>query len=306
MAAETASLIDSLAGETGQETQDGDGAQPGGGGDAGGTGGPQSANGADPVQRKGAGDSASDSEPAKAPLKQDVVPQQALHEAREQNRQLRAKIAELEALPRLTAEDAQLLKELREQRAKPPEERDPDFLQDPKGYIDAKERKIAAALKKLEEGDTQRKQAEEQQRQQQQQIAAIVTNVQHHEAAFVKETPDYHDALTHARNVRSQQLKMMFPQATDAQISQQISMEELSAAAQILQSGGNPAEFVYNYARTLGYAPKPKGKQPDKSAARTLGSGGSDAQPDGDDDSDDPNSEILAAQAELRAKFKRK
>lgn len=305
MAAETASLIDSLAGETGQETQDGDGAQPGGGGDAGGTGGPQSANGADPVQRKGAGDSASDSEPAKAPLKQDVVPQQALHEAREQNRQLRAKIAELEALPRLTAEDAQLLKELREQRAKPPEERDPDFLQDPKGYIDAKERKIAAALKKLEEGDTQRKQAEEQQRQQQQQIAAIVTNVQQHEAAFVKETPDYHDALTHARNVRSQQLKMMFPQATDAQISQQISMEELSAAAQILQSGGNPAEFVYNYARTLGYAPKPKGKQPDKSAARTLGSGGSDAQPE-DDDGDDPNSEFLAAQSELKKAFKRK
>src|SRR5690242_11645136 len=84
--------------------------------------------------------------PAPAPEpKQDLVPLAALHEARQEARQLKQQIAALEAQPKLTAEDAELLRNLRAQRS---QEVDPDFLQDPKGYVDTK---LSRALKKLEE-----------------------------------------------------------------------------------------------------------------------------------------------------------
>lgn len=216
-------------------------------------------------------------EPAKptevqeSPKKQDTVPHAALHEAREQNKALRAQIAALEAQPKLTSEDAELLKELRANRAAA-QTKEPDFLEDPKGYVDTK---FQAALKKLEATEQTTTQTREQLAQQHQ-LQQLVTTVQSHEAAFVKTTPDYQDALNHVRTIRMDQLKLFFPQATDAQIGQQLMQEEIQAAAQALQAGVNPAETVYRYAKTLGYQPKAvKGQvQPDRSAAMTLGSGG--------------------------------
>jgi len=105
----------------------------------------------------------------------------------------------------------------------------------------------------------------------------------------------------------------MYPQATEQQIRQQVGSEEIAIAAHVLQQGGNPAQWIYQYAQTVGYQkPAPSTQQqtkpaakPDKDAARTLGSGGGDAAPDADD-SDDPNSEFLAVQNDLLARFKRK
>lgn len=211
--------------------------------------------------------------------KVDVVPHAALHEARSELKQLRAKIAELESQPKLSADELAALKDLRETRAKAQEAKDPDFLEDPKGYVDSK---VTKALKKLEEvetGSKETKQTIEQQRF----VQAVSSNAQQQEAEFTQKAPDYRDALTHARQVRANQLKMIYPQATEQQIAGQLLQEEFSAAAQILQSGGNVAEFAYNYAKTLGYQPKAApatdtgGKQPDKDAARTLGSGGGGA-----------------------------
>ncbi len=73
--------------------------------------------------------------------KDKLVPLAALHESREQVKQLRAKIAELEALPRLTEAQQKLLDKLNAQDQAASAPKDPDFLEDPKGYIDSQAKK---------------------------------------------------------------------------------------------------------------------------------------------------------------------
>lgn len=213
--------------------------------------------------------------------KDKFVPLSALQEARSELKALKAEIAELRNQPRLTPEEKQRLASL--EQTQTAAQKDPDFLEDPKGYIDTKLTKAQEALKKLDEAEAGRKKQEEQQRT----VQTIVSNIGAKEQEFVKSTPDYNDALAHARSVRAQQLALIYPNATPQQITQQIGNEELSAAAQVLQSGGDPAAFAYAYAKTLGYAPKApaaaannqqaaaNGQKPaDKDAARSLGGGG--------------------------------
>lgn len=241
-----------------------------------------------------------------------LVPLAALHESREKIRALTAQIEELKKQPQLSEEERELLKDLKAQKKAASEPKPPDFLEDPKGYIDAGRKETQDALKELRDADKQRKEAE----QQQQQVQQIVTATLAKESEFVKTTADYPDALNHLRNVRGQQLKMLFPQATDQQIQQQIGREELTAAAQILQAGGNPAEFAYNYAKTMGYVKKaaPAAQangiaaaaaavtetKPDKDAVRTLGGGGG---AEAEAESADPMPELTAA---MRERFTRR
>jgi hypothetical protein len=221
--------------------------------------------------------------------KDKLVPIAALHESRETIKALKTQIAALEAQPKLSAEDADLLKDLRAQKKAAQEPKDPDFLEDPKGYVDAKAKQTADALKKLNEATEKQTQQQEQQ----QQLSQILTGVQQHEQSFLKTTPDYHAAIDHIRNVRGSQLKMLYPQATPQQILQQITTEEVGAAAQILRAGGNPAEFAYNYAKTMGYQPKAAAAadpnasngaaKPDKDALRSMGGGGGAEKADEDE-----------------------
>lgn len=243
-----------------------------------------------------------------------LVPLAALQESREHIKALKTQITELEKRPWLSTEDADLLKDLKAQRKAVQEPKTPEFLDDPKGYIDAKEKQFQEAVKKLSESDTKRAEAE----QQQQQLQQLIGTVSAHESAFVAKTPDYQEALSHMRTVRSNQLRMLFPQANDQQIQAQIGREELAGAHQILQSGGNPAEFAYNYAKTLGYTPKQaqtaaitaalgngaaqpeQQEKPDKDAVRTLGGGGG---AEGDEAPEDPMPEFTQA---IKEKFARR
>ena len=234
-----------------------------------------------------------------------VVPLRALQEEREQAKELKRQIAELQAQPKLTAEDADLLKELKAQRAAQNAPKNVDFMDDPKGYVDAIDKKAQAALDKLKAAtESTTKQVTAAQRFQALQNAVVTS-----EQSFVKDTPDYFDALAHIRSVRAQQIQLASPNATAEQISNAIAQEEMHAADSILQRGGNPCDFAYKYAKTLGYAKKAASINPkangmaeaaDKSAVRTLGAGGGDA-PSGDElDADDPNAEFKAAQAAFR------
>lgn len=239
-----------------------------------------------PASGSGAGSDAGNQNPAEAPK---LVPLAALHEARSEAKALKTQIAELEKRRWLSDDDAQLLEDLKAQRKAAAEPKAPEFLEDPKGYIDHKEKQVSEALKQLREGETRRSEAEKQQTQ----LNQLLTSVASHEQAFVAANPDYHDALNHVRTVRASQLKMMFPDASDAQVQQQIRNEELGGAHQILARGGNPAEFAYNYAKTLGYVKKQAAaaiangangaapvlqqeieQKPDKDAVRSLGGGG--------------------------------
>jgi hypothetical protein len=87
--------------------------------------------------------------------KDKLVPLAALHEARNEVKDLRAKIAALEALPRLTDAQQKALDKLNATEAAI-EAKDPDFLEDPKGYVDANLKKSQEALKKLNEANEQR------------------------------------------------------------------------------------------------------------------------------------------------------
>jgi hypothetical protein len=202
----------------------------------------------------------------------------ALREARGEIKALRQQITALEAQPKLSAADQTTLAKLRETE-QATQEQEPDFLADPKGYVDSK---VKAALAKLDEANKKTNETAEQvkQREQREQVWQATQTA---EQQFFATTPDYPQALEHIRSVRTQQLQMMAPEATAEQIRAHIAHEEMNTAAALVGKGKNPAEFAYQYAKTIGYAAKPAAApaapavKPDRDAIRTLGSGGGDA-----------------------------
>ena len=238
--------------------------------------------------------------------KQDTVPHGALHEARQENKQLKARLAELEGQTRLTAEDAALLQELRAQRSGKKQqetEEEPDFMEDPKGHLEGRFKQI---LKRLDEADKEAKSTKEQFNQQEMMRVSIDT-ARAQVSEFVETTKDYPQAIEHVRSMRRGHLEMLYPQATAEQISQAVAIEEINLARQLVSSGQNFAEFAYNYAKRMGYQPPNpiSAKKPDASAVRSLGSGGADTDPP-ETDADDPMNEFREAQKELRSRFKRR
>lgn len=134
-----------------------------------------------------------------------------------------------------------------EDQEKEEKEEVPDFEYDPTANLDAR-------LKQTEEL-TRQQQA---MLQQQQQLQALGQAVQAAETSFVAEHPDYYDALNTVREVERKKLEP-FAQAqgwTDAQINQYLAEQELAAAAQLIQTGVNPAEYAYRVAQTYGYQPQ--------------------------------------------------
>lgn len=193
---------------------------------------------------------------------------------------------------------------------------EPAFEDDPKAYTD---HKVNSALEQLkQQTEAQKQQLEQvtqttQQTREQAELVAFSTRLESAEAAFVKQNPDYYDALGHVRNIRAQQLRLMAPDMTDEQIVQQIGQEELRLSVQLAQSGRNPIATVYQMAQAFGYqkkAPQGDGKGGDNLQLpnvpgqrqlppdQTLGSGASGRQQGGDDTSDgekkDPFEEAFA------------
>jgi hypothetical protein len=250
----------------------------------------------------------------KPEAKQDLVQQAAFTEAQSEIKELRKKISELESRPALSKEQQAALDKLKETE-QATKEAEPDFLADPKGYVDAK---VKAALDKLEGSEKQTKEEAEKIKQQQA-LTNLLSATARAEASFTETTPDYHKALTHVREIRKQQLKMLYPDATDQQVGQQLASEEIAIAHQALTRNQNPAEFIYNLSKTYGYKPPEKekpaeqqaqqkqqqnaqAKKPaDKDAARSMGSGGGDL-PDNDDPG--PNTPELAVA--LAERFKKR
>jgi hypothetical protein len=237
-----------------------------------------------------------------------VVPLKALQEEREAAKELKRQIAELQAQPKLSDEDKQLLAELKAAKAaqKP---KDVDFMDDPKGYVDTK---VKAALEAVEQAN-KKAEAADTAVNQQRQIQALMTAVSAHETAFVTANPDYYQALEHVRSVRASQMRLMDSSLTDQQVSQAIAQEELAAAQHLISKGADPCNFAYQYAKTLGYAPKAAdktdpsqsdlvkaAKAADKAGVRTMGAGGGDAPAQEDADPDDPNAEFNAVKALFR------
>lgn len=224
----------------------------------------------------------------------------AIRETRSENKALKQQLQELTAKIEALSKPPAKVEEQ-------PEE--PDFLADPKGYVDAAKAKLKELTDKIEADKQQQTEAQKQQQQAQETWNKVVES----EAAFVATTPDYHEALAHVRSVRTQQLQMMHPEATAQQIAAHIQGEEFQGAAALLAQGKNPSEFYYNYAKTFGYKPKSTATavagaatavtKPDKDAVRTMGSGGG-ADNFGGDEPAGALGILAAAQNEHKAQFK--
>jgi hypothetical protein len=179
----------------------------------------------------------------------------------EERKRLQAQLDEERAraarFERLEAE----LRAMREQKPPAPKEElpapEPEYLEDPKGYVDHKVQVAVQALKGIESKASEAQQLA----QQQAMVTQVRTALAATEAEFVAKTPDYFDALAHLRQTREAQLRLIYPDAPAAALRQAIDREELQMGAALLQSGRNPSEMAYNYAKTLGYQPRPAQNQ---------------------------------------------
>lgn len=192
-------------------------------------------------------------------------------------------------------------------RASPPDPV-PDFMEDPKGYVD---KTIQAAATKAEANEKELQSLREQN-----QIQSLISEAGQAEVVFAKDHPDYEAALDHVRSTRMAQLRLMDGEATEAQLKQVIAREEIMGIAAAKQRGISPAELAYKYAQTLGYKPPvaapavpatpvatptppvPPTPPTDVSAARSLGAGGGG----GSAGDEEEESELTSA---LKARFRR-
>jgi hypothetical protein len=199
--------------------------------------------------------------------------------------------------------------------AAPPPPAEPDYIEDPKGYVD---HKLSATLKAIEDANKKNepevKKAQEiaARAAEQVELQRFTQDLQTHEQRFVAQNPDYYDALTHVRNVRAAQLREFDPEITQEQIIQVIRHEETNLAVQLARQGRDPVQTAYNLAHHYGYvkkaaaaaatpppAPIEKRLPPDQ----TLGSGAG-AAPDlveQDDGEPDPVDLALASLTRRRA-----
>lgn len=134
----------------------------------------------------------------------------------------------------------------------PPEPPAPDWLEDPKGYIDAIDKRAQEALKKVQEESGQARSVAEAQTADANLNLALTAA----QEAFTATTPDFKDALGYAREFRGRQLEVLNPGMPVAQIAQIIHAEERNLAATLARQGINPAERIYQLSKSMGYTPK--------------------------------------------------
>lgn len=203
----------------------------------------------------------------------------------EERKNLQAKLAEREAREKELEERLARLEKGRE-----PEEKLPDFLDDPKAYVDKAVEKIQKAAEATKAETAEMKAA----REREEGMQRFMSAVQADEAAFIQKSPDYLNAVSFLREQRAAELEFLYPEIPKAQIMGQIAQEEIALANRAVQAQKSPAEMAYEYAKRRGYklpeAPKaevPKNVTPiNPAAALTLGSGGGsgDSTPTEEDD----------------------
>ncbi len=180
---------------------------------------------------------------------QRMVPINALHEARQQNRELREQLNQMNST--LYQELQQMRQERSQAQQQPPAEGDQsvEWNDDPRGYIDSKFSKIEKMLSQQSE----KTQQFDQQAQQEQQLRTLNQAIAADHEKFESQHADVSDAIMYARRLRTEELLEMG--LTEIQARQAVNNEELTIAAVALQNGKSPAEVAYNRARRFGYQP---------------------------------------------------
>lgn len=190
-----------------------------------------------------------------------IALRQARQEAKELKEQLRRK--DIEDGQKYAALQARL-----DALTNPPAEK-PEFDTDPAGYLKAR-------VDDLDKETAQTKREREQQNVERQ----ITSRIQGAEQSFMKEHPDYRDAVIHYVNVMSKNMEVLGV-IPENQRTEAIRQEILRLGAMAVQRGKDPAELVYEIARTTGFTGKTKVANEEKletiergqEASSTLGSG---------------------------------
>lgn len=195
----------------------------------------------------------------------------------------------------------------------PKPEAEPDFVDDPKGYVDHKLKNTLDALAKANEttsAEAKKAQESASQASEQVQLQRFVADLGKHEAQFMQQNPDYLDALTHVREIRAFQLQKFEPGITQEQIVEVIRREELQLAANLARAGQDPIATAYELAKRYGYQPKAKEAPKEKLAPDTnrrlppdqsLGGGHGDPNNQPDEAEADPIDTALASLFRKRA-----
>lgn len=187
-----------------------------------------------------------------------LVPLAALHEARNEVKELR------ERLRRKEAEDNQRFTELK-QRLEPPAEK-PTFDTDPFAYL---KNEVESVKQQSEQLAAQTKQ---------QQIENFfTTSLNSSEESFGREHPDYSEATRHLIQTMSKNMELMGQPADANTIKQEI----FKVTASALRAGKEPAEVLYELSRNLGFQSKKSVSNSEKiekiskgqEASTSLGSG---------------------------------
>ncbi len=151
----------------------------------------------------------------------------------------------------------------------------PDFEEQPSEHLRVKQQDLDKRYTELADG--QKKITE--QLSHQQQMQQLMQRISGNETAFVKENPDYYEALGFIRDKERERMAL-FGYGPE-EIEQALAMGEIQTAAALMERGKSPAEYIYTLAKHFGYTNKQaeaeeKLDQVDKSmkASKTLGSGG--------------------------------
>jgi len=178
----------------------------------------------------------------------------AMKEERQRRQEIEARLEKLEGLK----EQIEKLSAARQ-----PETKDPEFMEDPKGYVDLQSKKVQEAIQRLES------QAKEGSSRAQEQLAQMqfMQNVQSDESQFIRQNPDYYEALNFIREQRRTELEELGIE-DEQEIAQIINREELQAAAVAMNKGTSAAAHYYNRAKRLGYAKEQDTSGIDEAAER--------------------------------------
>lgn len=187
------------------------------------------------------------------------VPLAALHEERQKRQALELQVAAYQQQMQQFQAQQQATQQQAQQAAE--QAAIPDFDEDPRGYIEAKERQFAQALEQLQNGPAQQQQAA----MQHQQVTAAVVNL---EQQFMAAVPDYEQAVDLVQRNADTQIRAMYPQATEQQFSEIRTAALSEFARQCLASGANPAERIYAKAQALGF--KAASRAPRREAPTSL------------------------------------
>jgi hypothetical protein len=180
-------------------------------------------------------------EPAAPPEQDRMVPRAALLEERKARQAHAAEIAKLREQNARYEERMQVFREL--QAAEKPQAGLPDITTDPQGYVEYLGRQQAEI-----QAQQQRDAAEREQHAQIRQLQKWATG---YEVEFKKSTPDWTLAMDHLR--ASGTAELLAQGISPEQVQAGLDAYVLRVAWDARQSGANPAERLYNIAKTRGY-----------------------------------------------------